>query len=281
MTASLSVPPRTRRETSSRTPLVFVSGGKGGVGKTTLACHAALELSRRGFRTLLVDLDLALGDVAVALRLTPQKTLEDALVRGEALESCLVTLEDGLDVLCAPSGSAPLGALDANARESLWRAVRALAASYDVCIADGGPGAGPDVLRACAEADRVWVVATHEAASIADAYGLVKALHTWGDGEGRDVPTPEIVVNRARGLEDAEALAQKLRAVCERFLARSPACAGWLPETTAFASEVREPLRARVNGALAALCLERLVQRIERGIGRRESLSGSSRASFS
>ena len=55
------------RGDSRRAPIVAVTGGKGGVGKTMLAVNAALAVARTGRRVLLVDLDLGLADVGVLL----------------------------------------------------------------------------------------------------------------------------------------------------------------------------------------------------------------------
>ena len=52
-----------------KAPMIAVSGGKGGVGKTVIAVNLALLAARAGYRTLLVDLDPGLGNVDVHLRI--------------------------------------------------------------------------------------------------------------------------------------------------------------------------------------------------------------------
>ena len=60
--------------------LVVVFAAKGGCGKTTVATNLATVLNDDGAHSVaLVDLDLEFGDVAVALRLTPARTLVDAV----------------------------------------------------------------------------------------------------------------------------------------------------------------------------------------------------------
>ena len=50
-----------------------------------------------------------------------------------------------------------------------------------------------------------------------------------GVRHGVDIPTPEVLVNHASGVEEGRAVARKLRSICERFLARSPRQAGCAP----------------------------------------------------
>ena len=64
--------------------IITVFSAKGGCGKTTLATNLAAALADRGRREVcLVDLDLAFGDVAIALQLFPAHTIADAVPLGE------------------------------------------------------------------------------------------------------------------------------------------------------------------------------------------------------
>lgn len=266
MTSSApSLRPRTARS-GTRAPIVLVTGGKGGVGKTTLAANTAFALARRGRRVLLVDLDLGLADAHVLLRISPSRTLEDALFGRCDLRDCIVATEQGPDVLAGGSGTPAMGHLDADVRARLCNGLRELSREYDIVVADGAAGIGPDVLAFCGLADHVLVVTTPEPMAITDAYGLIKALHSFGESTQRDVATPELVVNRAAGLEEAEATAARLRKVCERFLSRSPRNAGWMPASGAveLAARVQRPFALDPRPSLAQTCLDALAARLSR-----------------
>lgn len=254
-------------------PLVLVTGGKGGVGKSTLAANLGVRLAARGRRVLLVDLDLGLANLDVLLRLRPARTVEDALAGSCQLADCVVAGPGGLAVLPAGNGSLAMGFPDAARRAALMRGVQGLAQDFDLVLADSAAGIGHDVLGFAARADRVLLVTTPDPAALTDAYGLVKALDAWGREERSEVPTPELIVNQAAGLEQAESTGQRLRAVCERFLCRSPRLAGWLPLSAQVARSARlqRPFALDGRDDLAQRCLTRISERLER------VLSGSAR----
>ena len=87
--------------------IVTVFAAKGGCGKTTLATNLGVVLSRSGRQVCLVDLDLAFGDVAITFRLTPTRTMADALPMAGQLDttgaaSLLTSYRPGLEMLLAP-----------------------------------------------------------------------------------------------------------------------------------------------------------------------------------
>jgi pilus assembly protein CpaE len=90
--------------------IVTVFSAKGGCGKTTVATNLAVALNAGGARQVcLVDLDLAFGDVAISLQLTPSRNLIDAvdtsIVSGDEddrVDALLTPFRPGLDCILAP-----------------------------------------------------------------------------------------------------------------------------------------------------------------------------------
>jgi pilus assembly protein CpaE len=88
--------------------LVFLSA-KGGSGVTTLACNYAVSLAQdSGQKTLLIDLNLPLGDAAINLGIKAQYSSVNALQNSSRLDSSfldtmLVKHDSGLSVLAAPT----------------------------------------------------------------------------------------------------------------------------------------------------------------------------------
>jgi pilus assembly protein CpaE len=95
-----------RKKTGSRL-LVFL-GAKGGSGVTTIACNFAVALAQEsGQSTLLIDLDLPLGDAALNLGIVAEYSAINALqdttrLDANFLSRLLVKHSSGVSVLAAP-----------------------------------------------------------------------------------------------------------------------------------------------------------------------------------
>jgi len=257
-------------------PFVLFTGGKGGVGKTACAANLGVHMAREKQRVLLVDLDLGLANLNVLLRLTARHNLEDALAGRVRFADCVVRGPEGVHVLPAGSGTAAMARDDAERRRLLLEGVAELAADYDFVIGDSAAGIGPDVLAFAACADLLLVVTTPDPTALTDAYGLVKALDAHALEGDLEVPTPELFVNLVDGVDEARETAAKLRAVCERFLARSPRMAGWLPRSRVIRAACgrQRPFSVGDRNSLEYGCVRRLSERVVRQFpGRREALS--------
>lgn len=248
------------------TPFVFVAGGKGGVGKSVLSANLAIQMAREGRRVLLVDFDLGLGNLDVLLRVRTGSTMVPLLEGKIDPWSALREGPCGLRLLPAGSGDPKLVREDESMGARLLSIVGELASDFDVVIGDGAAGIGPEVLDPALGSDCVLVVTTPEPTALTDAYGLLKALDRRAYESGVELPTPELCVNQVSGSSDAEATASKLRSICERFLARSPRLAGWLPRSSEVIQSClrRRPFVLGCEETLERACIRRLSQRVDR-----------------
>lgn len=250
-------------------PFVLVTGGKGGVGKTTVCANLGVQMAQEGHSVLLVDLDLGLSNLGLFLGIHDGPTLEDALEGRLTFEECLREGPGGVRVLTAANGSEAMGALTVERRVQLLEGIAQLSRQFDVVIGDSAAGVGPDVLQFGGLADRVLVVTTPEVAALTDAYGLIKALDQFGQRTGNDIPTPELVVNQCSGVEEGQDIARKLRQVCEKFLARTPRQAGWIPRSRSVsqASLKARPFAGGAQRGLEQLCLRQIAGRFRGLLG--------------
>ena len=155
------VPPRPEGTPHGR--IVTVFSAKGGCGKTTLATNMAAALADRGRREVcLVDLDLAFGDVAIALQLFPAHTIADAVPLGEnvdftAIQSLLTPHSPGLTTLVAPVEP---GGSEAIPASMVGHILTLLRGQFDYVVVDTPPAFDDQVLTAFDMSDVVCLLAT-------------------------------------------------------------------------------------------------------------------------
>jgi pilus assembly protein CpaE len=115
-------------------------GAKGGSGVTTAACNFAMSLALEAKgKTLLIDLDLPLGDAALTLGITSEFSTLDALREAERLDTTflnrlLMQHKSGLYVLAAPGKYLRTGEPDAAIENLISVATK----SFDYVVVDVG-----------------------------------------------------------------------------------------------------------------------------------------------
>ncbi|MGN6109712.1 MAG: nucleotide-binding protein [Kofleriaceae bacterium] len=154
--------------------LVAVAGGKGGVGKSTIAANLAIAVGRLGRRVALVDADLGAANLHTMLGvLHPAGGLADFLDhRVEALEQTAVSIAP--NVALVPGTSRPGAANLASAQK--LRLLRAIARLDAECVVlDVGAGTSFTVVDLVAASDLKLFVLTPQLPSLHNAYALLKA----------------------------------------------------------------------------------------------------------
>ncbi|MFZ0747176.1 MAG: AAA family ATPase [Terracidiphilus sp.] len=139
--------------------LVFL-GGKGGSGVTTVACNFAVSLAQECAQsTVLLDLDLPLGDAALNLGISPQFSTVDALQNYSRLDQnflskLLTKHSSGLYVLAAP-GKFPQVEVNNEAVEKLVAIARV---GFDYVVVDAGSRFDLSGTTLVEQADSVYLV---------------------------------------------------------------------------------------------------------------------------
>jgi flagellar biosynthesis protein FlhG len=237
--------------------VIAVTGGKGGVGKTTVSVNLAASLARLGRRTLLLDGDLGLANVDVLLGISPRYTLAHVLSGERSLDEVIVDAPQGFRVVPAASGIARLASLSEAEHVGLVRAFSSLDDGTEVMIVDTPAGIAPGVLQLAQAAQHVLVVVCDEPASVTDAYALVKVL-----SRSHGVTRFRILANMVRERGGGQALFQNLSRVTARFLDVTLEFAGEIPEDPSLRRAIREQ-RTVVDaypGSPSARALKELAQ---------------------
>lgn len=155
--------------------IIAICGGKGGVGKSTVAVNLALAIGKLGRRVVLVDADLGTPNLHTMLGITrPPAGLADFFDHAvETLDDVRVDIVKPV-VALVPGTSRPGAAQISHAAKGrLLRGIARL--DTDVVVIDVGAGASFHIVDLIAMSDHKLFVVTPQLPSIHNAYALLKA----------------------------------------------------------------------------------------------------------
>ena len=196
-------------ENGQRGELIAMFSGKGGVGKTTLATNLAVAMSAEGKekqRVAIVDFDLLLGDVAIMLDVTPERTVSDLVplidkLDPDLLRSFLHVHSSGLKVLCAPTRVEQAETLNP---DRVRRILDVLARTFDYVIVDLPRAFDDRVVTALDMANMVLLVTNYEVPCLKSTRVVLDTLRGWKYSEDK----LKLIINhanRTNGFGPAEA----------------------------------------------------------------------------
>ena len=204
--------------------VIAVTSGKGGVGKTHIACNLAILAARAGRRVLVVDADLGLANADIVLGVAPHYHLGHLLEGSASLDSILAEGPQGVRILAASTGVQELTHLDDTQKLRLITALDAIEDRFDLVLIDCGAGIGDNVLFFAGAAQEALLVISPEPTSLTDAYAAVKVLSQQA-GVDRFAVLVNPVPTEAHGREAFG----KLTRVTDRFLTARVSFLGHVP----------------------------------------------------
>ena len=171
--------------------LVFL-GAKGGSGVTTLACNFAVSLAQEsGQKTLLIDLNLPLGDAAINLGIKPRYSIVNALQNSSRLDASflstmLIKHSSGLSVLAAPSELATAQFSD----DAVNKLLKVACEEFDYVVVDAGSRLDLQHTRLYEESATIYLVTQVGIPELRNSNRLISLLSAAGS------PKLFIVINR-------------------------------------------------------------------------------------
>jgi pilus assembly protein CpaE len=163
------LPPAAPQEAGQTAQMIAVHSLRGGTGASTLAVNLALSLSNLWGRTILLDLTMTAGQVALMLNMNLRRTWVDIArfkageVDEDSLQSVISRHESGLSFIAAPTfpdeGEFLRG-------DNLSTVLSLLKKQYDYIIADLPHDFSEVALAALDAADLILMVGTPDMASI-------------------------------------------------------------------------------------------------------------------
>lgn len=134
-----------------------LAGGKGGVGKTTVAANTAVGLVKNGYDVAVVDGDLGMTNLDVLLDVDPEVGVHSVLGEDEDVDEATQRQGEGLTIVPGERGIETNG--DADPAE-FRRVVDPLVETHDIVLVDTGAGVNHVNCVAYGRADAVVLVTT-------------------------------------------------------------------------------------------------------------------------
>ncbi len=199
--------------------MIAVTGGRAGVGTTTVAVNLAAVLADRADRVLLVDAAeqrANMTEIAGVSSTTFDYWLSD-LVTGKCTAEEAIRPGPAGTLLLASRRNRNLTPYSfRNAQQRLFAELQALRGEIDLVVVDIGSGLTPWTRRFWLRAQLVLVVTTTDAPTLLDTYAMIKRSVVEGIA-----PDVRLLVNRCDHDQSAADVQHRISNACSRFLGRT------------------------------------------------------------
>jgi flagellar biosynthesis protein FlhG len=249
--------------TSQRSPRVItIASGKGGVGKSNFALNFALSLNALGQKVVLIDMDIGMANLDILMGLNPKAHLMDMIKQRKSIWDVLEKGPHQLEYLAGGSGFNKLQQLDEDERSYFFHELEQLHGYADIILIDTGAGLTIESQQCHLSADEVFLITTPEPTSIADAYSVVKMLHSQ-----QPALSFQIVINRVSSPNEGMEVASKFKAAVHSFLGKDIKIFGAIPDDASVMRAVlkQEPFTLAYPRSPAAAAVKRLAERFVTG----------------
>ena len=194
--------------------MLVVSGGRMGVGATTVAVHLAAALAQEAQRVVLVDADIQRADAAAQAGVTGKFTLSDVMAGRRSIHEAIQIGPAGMQIVPGSAAPETRAAINERSIGRLLRQLRSLMPHADWLIVDAGSQPSELMARLWGEAHTVLLVTSPDAVSVMDTYALVKTLLT----RRTLARPPALVINKLQETESAADVHRRIDQSCRRFL---------------------------------------------------------------
>ncbi|MBN2802935.1 MAG: AAA family ATPase [Deltaproteobacteria bacterium] len=228
---------------------ISVTGGKGGVGKSSISVNLAIALGALGGRVLILDGDLGLANADQLLGINVSNTLYDVVRGNILLEEAIVTTKWNVDLLPTASGRREMVEMDEGMRVDLIETVRGLHDRYEYVVIDTAAGIGDTAMNLAAAGDIVLGVTTPDPTSVRDVFSVMKVL-----SKEFGVKNFELLSNKVKHRAEGKDLYRRISGVAGRFLPIHMGYAGFVLRDPSLAKSIieRTPLMASYPSSPAA-----------------------------
>ena len=248
---------------STKSKIITVTSGKGGVGKTSLSVNLAIQFRQQGKSVIIFDADFGLANIEVMLGAVPQYNLTDLVYRGKELKD--IIMKGPMDIGFISGGSGVTGFDDISKDQIVYlvHKLKELESMVDIIIIDTGAGISSAVMDFVVASDEVLLVTTPEPTSITDSYSLLKALSK-NENFDKNNTRIRIITNRVNNSDEGINLYNKLNVVVGKFLDINVGFLGSIEADTNMSKSViqQKPVSIAYPNSKGAKAIKELAKKI-------------------
>lgn len=164
------------RHTTSKTKLLTITSGKGGVGKSTFTANMAYLLSKRGFNVAVLDADIGLANMQVLFDIKPKYSLFDYIEGRNTIEEVILhTNYNNISLIAGKSGYQYSSLKTSMLLTRVVDDIKILN-RFDYIIIDTGAGLNEYVQEFLSISDNILALTTTDPSALTDVYALMKML---------------------------------------------------------------------------------------------------------
>lgn len=164
------------KKTASKTKVITVTSGKGGVGKSTFTANIAYLLAKRGFKVAIIDADIGLANLQVLFDIKPKFTLFDYIEgRNTIGEIITETTYPNISLIAGKSGYQYTTLKNSLVLTRIVDDIKNYNI-YDIVLIDTGAGLNEYVQEFLSVSDNILAITTTDPSALTDVYALIKLL---------------------------------------------------------------------------------------------------------
>ncbi|RKX88563.1 MAG: MinD/ParA family protein [Spirochaetes bacterium] len=256
---------RSRNENSlgsTKTRVIAVASGKGGVGKTNMSINIAIAYAQLGKKVLVMDADLGLANVNVAMGIIPKYNLYHLIRQKKKMKDIIINTDFGIQIVAGASGFSKIANLSDTEREHFIEEIGQMDA-VDVIVIDTSAGVSSNVLDFIAAADDAIIVTTPEPTAITDAYGIIKIIATEIDNMNLGI---KLIVNRVKSVTEGKKVSERVINIASQFLNLKVDYLGYVYDDPQVSQAIlkQKPFIIVDPDSKASICIKHIVSRLEK-----------------
>lgn len=239
--------------------VIAITGGKGGIGKTTISVNLAVMFAKMKKKVLLFDADLGLANVDVLLGLKKQKSLHHVFTGDCSLKDVCLIGPYGLKIIPSASGIQRMADLATQEYVGLIQSFSTLVDDIDIMIVDMASGISNQVIDFTNASQDILLVICNEPSSFMDSYAVIKILHQKYARKRFGV-----IVNKTNTTNEGTSVFQSFQKIINQFIDVSIHYLGHIPRDDYFGISAQERVSVveRYPHAKAVLAFNAVAQNL-------------------